>query len=107
MHQYSAFYKAARSFLQEAVSYLLKWCPLHEDLLVNASWIDFTRRLECTFSSVEYFLRRYPYIFSDLDIDKVNEEFLRYQTMIEEDIPEKVRQSIGMSLNEYHRVDLF
>lgn len=85
---------------------MLKWCPLREDLLVYATWIDFTQRLECTFSSVEYFLRRYPYILSEIDIDSVNEEFLSYQTMVEEDIPEKVRESVGLTPDQYHRVDL-
>ena len=76
-------------------------------MLINATWVDFTRRLECTFSSVEYFLRRYPCIFTDFDIDKVNDEFLSYQTMVKEDIPEEFRKSIGLVPDEYYHVDLF
>lgn len=105
-HQYSSFFKAAVGFFQSATSYLLKWIPLREDLLINAIWIDFMQRLECTFSSVEYFLHRYPYIFTDCDMDRVNEEFLTYQTMVPEDIPENIRESIGLSSDEY-RADVF
>ena len=76
-------------------------------MLINATWVDFTRRLECTFSSVEYFLRRYPCIFTDFDIDKVNDEFLSYQTMVREDIPEEFRKSIGLVPDKYYHVDLF
>ena len=106
-HKYATFYKAARIFFEKATSYLLKWCPLREELLINATWIDFTQRLQSTFSSVEYFIHRYPCIFPNFDIDKVNEEFLCYKTMVEEDIPEKARETIGLHGDDYHRVDLF
>ena len=32
-------FKGARKFLVEAVTYLLKWCPFEEELLVHATWL--------------------------------------------------------------------
>ena len=94
-------------FFQTAFLYLLKWCPFQEDLLVNAQWIDFTKRHECTFNAVEYFIHRYPSIFQNIDLDKLNEEFLAYQSMSQNDIPQQVQESVGLTSNSYLEVDVF
>ena len=70
-------------FFESVTSYLLKWCPLKDDLLLNATWIDFKQRLNSTFSSVEYFIARFPSLLSHLNKDLVNDQFLSYQLMIE------------------------
>ena len=74
-HQLSKFYKAARVFFMCATEYLLKWCPLQDELLASATWLTFEQRLEKNFLSVEYFVHRYPSIFSDIDVDRLSEEF--------------------------------
>ena len=60
---------------------------MREDLLLNSTWIDFKQRLSKTFSSVEYFVSRFHHI----DMDSVNDQFLTYQTMREEDIPASLK----------------
>ena len=35
-YQHANFHNAARSFLVCAAQYLLKWCPLNDELLINA-----------------------------------------------------------------------
>lgn len=85
---YKLFFKAARAFLVKATEYLLKWCPLQDELLHHATWIDFTNRLNKHFSSVEYFVHKYPTMFEDdLNMDCLNEQFLTYQLLKKEDIP--------------------
>ena len=80
---------------------MLKWCPLRDDLLINASWIDFHQRLNRTFSSVEYFISRYPSFFENLNMDLVNEQFLSYQIMSEEDIPHSLKDDPDAMLTSY------
>ena len=77
-HQHSSFYTGVRRFFESVTSYLLKWCPLKDDLLLNATWIDFKQRLNSTFSSVEYFIARFPSLLSHLNKDLVNDQFLSY-----------------------------
>ena len=86
-HQHSSFYTGVRRFFESVTSYLLKWCPLKDDLLLNATWIDFKQRLNSTFSSVEYFIARFPSLLSHLNKDLVNDQFLSYQLMSDRDIP--------------------
>ena len=56
-------------------------------MLLNATWIDFKQRLSKTFASVGYFVSRFPFLLDQLDMDLVNDQFLTYQIMKEEDIP--------------------
>ena len=62
-HQFGKFFKAVREFLMCGIEYLLKWCPLEEELLTHATWLNFEQRLLNNFLSVEYFVHRYPHIF--------------------------------------------
>ena len=79
--QLANFFKAAREFIVCATEYLLKWCPLEDELLIHATWLHFEQRLEKHFNSVEYFVHRYPNIFPEMNMDKLNEEFLSYQML--------------------------
>ena len=76
----------SRTFLECVTSYFLERCPLRVDLLLNATRIDFKERFSKTFSSVEYFIFRFPSLLNHLDINSVHDQFLSYQTMTEEDI---------------------
>ena len=70
------FMVVSRTFFERVASYLLERCPLRVDLLPNATWIDFKERLSKTFSSVEYFIFRFPSLLNHLDIDSVHDQFL-------------------------------
>ena len=76
----------SRTFFKCVTSYLLERCPLRVDLLLNATRIDFKERFSKTYSSVEYFIFRFPSLLNHLDINSVHDQFLSYQTMREEDI---------------------
>jgi len=102
-HQHTTFFKAAKSFSIRAVEYLLKWCPLRDELLSNATWLDFEHKLQKNFDSVEFFVLKYKQIFSDMSI----EQFLNYQLLTEEDIPKEVKERMGLSEENPHgRIDV-
>ena len=52
-----AFY--AHAFYVHAFEYALKNLPLNDELLKNASFVNFPSRLTSTFTQVEYFVTRY------------------------------------------------
>ena len=59
-----------------------------------------------TFSSVEYIVHRYSILFLGLDMDKLNEQFLTYQLLVEEDFPTSVKESVGLEAEDPYRVDI-
>ena len=54
------FFNDAKALLIRATEYLLKWCPLKDELIKYATWLDFKDRLDKSFNSVEYFVHCYP-----------------------------------------------
>ena len=89
----SKFYKSVRQFFTSAMDYLIMWCPLGEDILGHAVWIDFERKLDVTFDSVEYFVGCFPSILGDINRDNLNEQFLQYQFMSINDLPENLKEA--------------
>ena len=57
--QVTKFYRAVRSFYIKAFEYSLTHLPISDTLLQNATYLDFSRRAQSTFSQVEYFVERY------------------------------------------------
>ena len=100
------YFTAAKAFLIRATDYLLKWCPLEDELLTHATRLDFENRLEKNFLSVQYFVLQYPEIFPDMNMDRLNEQFLNYQLLPTKNIPTIVKESAGLSANDPHRVDI-
>ena len=70
----------------EAVTYLLKWCPFEEELLVHATWLNFEERLQSSFCSVEFFVHKFPNILGEMNMDRLNEEFINYQLLSSQDL---------------------
>ena len=101
--KFSSFFCAVREFFMHAIEYLLKWCPLKEELLKHATWIDFENRLDKGFCSVDYFIHRFPNIFQSVDMDKLNEQFLNYQLLMPGDIPAFIREKAEE--NDHYRID--
>ncbi|XP_065893400.1 uncharacterized protein [Dysidea avara] len=106
LHQQTVFFNAVKAFLMKAVEYLLKWCPLEDELLNNATWLDFEHRLQNSFLSVQYFVLKYPTIFGSINMDKLNEQFLNYQLLSDEQIPKEVKEGIGLEDDDPHRIDV-
>ena len=93
--QYSLFFRAVKAFLVRATEYLLKWCPLEDELLTHSTWLDFENRLEKSFLSVQYFVLHYLDIFPDMNMDQLNEQFLNYQLLLAGDIPTVVKDKVA------------
>ena len=105
-NQRKLFYQAVRDFFVCATEYLLKWCPFNDELLSHVVWVGFTGRLEKNFSSIEYIVRRYSALFPGLNMDRLSEQYLAYQLLVEDDIPSSVREATGIDSEHPYRVDL-
>lgn len=90
------FYTSVRAF----------FCPLDDQLLNNAVWLDFDQRLEITLDAVEYFVGRYSNILGDLDVDKLSEQFIEYQLLSDEDLPDDVRALCLFGSDLPKRIDI-
>ena len=99
---YKSFFKAAREFLIKAIEYLLATCPFQDEILCHATWIDFKNRLEQRFTSVEYFVHRYPEFFDGINMDHLNEQFLNYQLLLKEDVPSELETTNSGGDTFYH-----
>jgi hypothetical protein len=93
------FYRSARMFYMQAMAYSLSNLPLKDDLLINASFVNFKKRADVKFSQVEYFVLR----FNDLlpfnmpeQLDRLLEEFTEYQLLAESDIPQTTWQKAAV-----------
>ncbi len=56
--QESKFYESARAFYVRAMEYALNNLPLHDDLLRNAKFANFSSRESASFAQLEYFVER-------------------------------------------------
>ena len=56
------FYTAILRFYITAAEYVRKTYLLNDDVLMHSRFINFEKREECSFDSVEYFLHRYPHL---------------------------------------------
>lgn len=68
-----------------------------EKLIEHATWIDFNQRLDSSFTSVEYFVGSFPDVLQDMDMDKLNDQFIYYQALSVHDIPESIKTSCSLS----------
>jgi len=107
--QLKKFYSAAWNFYIAAANYALYNLPLEDELLANAEFVYFPRRAEATISQVTYFISRlgnsvcinfmYCTYFSYSkvlkyssaeDLNSIEEEFIQYQMLEDNEIPQKV-----------------
>ena len=109
------FYSSVIAFYASAVTYVLKWFPLHDAVIKDSRFVDFNKKEECDFSMVcTSFIERYPKLlkFKDRELDKVCEEFLDYQAMSRDEIPKDIwddavcyEDSEGSTKVTYYRMD--
>lgn len=90
--QMKNFYASVRAFYCKTVEYIIKWFPLKEPVVRDSQFVDFFTKEQCDFSMVTNYVQRYPALlnFKDEDLDKLNEEFVDYQTLHKNDIPGSV-----------------
>lgn len=104
-HAHAKFLGAAKSFLIKVATYLQKWCPIDDELLVNAEWLDFNKRQQKTFMAVEFFVCRFPHLFQNIDMDILAEQFMAFQVLPDDAIPTSVKRDIDLNPEDPLRVD--
>ena len=65
---------------------------MHDETLIHAQFVDFTRRDAAEFRDVEYFVERYGAFLSltPQQLDVLHDEFVEYQRLEDSDIPHEV-----------------
>ena len=86
------FFHTVRLFYSAATSYTKKAFPLTNPLLQHAEVADTTVRDSAKFSSLEYFLQRYPAMLPDsCKQQDLQREFTEYQELSDHEVPSKDR----------------
>jgi len=62
--------------------------------------------LKKSFSSIEYFVLKYPEIFPGMNLNQLLEQFLNYQLFSEAVIPKEAKANIDVSEEHPYRVDV-
>lgn len=96
------FLRGVRKFYVAAVEYIKAKFPLTDEVLLHSKLASFEKRTECQFSDVEFFMRRYEraIAFDETMMDKVFDEFVAYQLLTEEDIPQSIWESATEKLED-------
>ena len=94
--QCKRLFNTVREFYLTIAWYLLEWCPLNEELVNCAYWLDLKNEAEHKFESVEYFFDGFPNL-KDIQKDKIHSQFLNYQVLSEDDLPQVIRDTVASS----------
>ena len=86
------FFRGVRQFYAAAFEYIIAKFPLRDDVLQHAKFVDFDKRQSCHFSDISYFMDHYQIVlgFSSNVSDRVFDEFVEYQLLDHDDIPQSL-----------------
>ena len=84
--------QAVRHFYQQAVLGTISKLPLQDDTLIHARFVDFFQRENASLEDVEFILKNYRTVLptTSRETHLLQEEFVEYQLLSNEDIPKKV-----------------
>lgn len=104
------FYKGVRMFYTKAVMYIKSTFPLKDDLLRHARSLNFEKRGEVSFDTVESFVHRFPYLHAlreSYEMALLQDEFISYQLLNNAEIPPEVwaEAKIGEDEEAYYQID--
>ena len=111
-YKFKTFYRAAIMFFTTTIQYALNTYPFKDELLLHCKCVDFEKRESARFSSIKYFIYRYPHLESFRDpqvIDTIQQQFISYQLLEDSDIPPKVWEEATVKVDDdtsYIRVDV-
>ena len=106
-HAHATFLRAAKSFLVKVATYLQKWSPIDDELLVNAEQLNFDKRQQKTFMVVEFFVCTFPLSFQNIDMDVLAEQFMAYQVLPDDAIPSSVKTDMDLKAEDPLRVHVY
>ena len=76
-----AFFRDVKKYFTAAVDYMLYKFPYGDEVLRHASVADISRRQKAKFSSLTYFVDRFPCLLGNgITMDEVEEEFRLFQS---------------------------
>ena len=85
--QKSAFISAVKAVWVAVHGYATSRLPHGDEVLMNSQWIDFFRRQKAKFTSVKFFLNRFPVVsLSPTEIDSLRDEFDDYKTLTDDEV---------------------
>ena len=96
------FYQAVRHFYQRIALEAISKLPLQDDTLIHARFVDFFQRENASLEDhEEFFLRNYPTVLPTTARETylLQEEFVEYQLLSNEDIPKKVWDEAQIKLS--------
>lgn len=114
-HDMKKFYAGVRAFYVDAAAQTIKKLPFDDSVLNHARFLNFEKKEDCTFDSVEYFAQKYPKLLplTPVQMDMLQEEFTDYQLLEMVDIPDSVWKEATIdqgdteaSIGKYHRMDV-
>ena len=73
------FYSSVRKYFAAACQYVVKKFPMQVDFLKHAEVVDLEKRGSSSFDSVRYFINQFPLLCKNVNMDTVEQEFMRYQ----------------------------
>lgn len=90
-----------RHFYQRAALEAILKLPLQDDTLIHAKFVDFFQRENASFDDLEFFLKNYPTVppTTERETHLLQEEFVNYQLLSNEDIPKKVWDEAQIKLS--------
>lgn len=106
------FFKGVRAFYVKATSQALHKLPFDDCILNHSRFLNFERKEESTFDSVEYFCVKYSNLlqFTPAQMDMLQEEFVDYQLLQKSDIADVVWKEALVYEDEnekqYYRMDV-
>ena len=101
-------------FYCSVTKYGLEKLPLCDEVLMHSAFVNFITRESCEFADVEFFIERFRLRFSCEDLNSLQEEFISYQLLNEDDIPKLVwddacvveKDDDGNEVKKYYRMDV-
>ena len=106
------FYKSVRAYYVDANTQALQKLLFADDLLNYSKFLNFPQRVNCSFTSIEYFCSTYSNLlqFAPTKLDRLQEQFIDYQLLENSHIPQHVWKEAIIAENkirtEHHKTDL-
>ncbi len=86
------FYDAGGAFYRAAAQYAVAKLLFSDKVFENSRFVNFEKRREHEFTTIEFFLQRFPdhLRMSVEEEEKLQEQFIDYQLLSNDDIPQHV-----------------
>ena len=91
------------NFYTTTTQYIIRTYPWNDEILMHARFVNFERRDQISFDSVQFFVHHCPHLHhltSPGEVKMLQEEFLSYQLKRDADIPDEVWEEAKVNEDE-------